>query len=700
MRKFLFISIPLLILILVGVPLGSLFIMKSINTSILTQISSQPHITILQSHITSSLLTTQAEISLKLSDESKKLLTQSEIANTHSELIALLDEPISLHLTLSNNLLAKNWLTGTAQAGQNLAKYLSQKPLSEFYIPLELTNLIQKNATLYAKLNDIAALPLPSNAQASLQDSSLTLSIVDSKPDELSLSTRIHQTQSQDLPATFTLSLTLQGENLKAASIQVPHIPPKADKEFLDLNDVELGISATKPIAILPLKDMILTQIDTPQPNTLAGMVSLLNHIHLLGDNTYTATISAKAMQTKNAQIQNLEATSSTAVLGNRADTTSTMNAASIITFGDQVGTLQDVKFNMELGIDDFASFIKMNDEIESIESSETADEAAQDKILANFLEKHFFLDKLNFSMQGNITDEKVELKNFSFESSNTLADNILKAQYAIGIGKLTPNEESEKDFTLSNGRAEASLSLDNFQEILLAFANAMRNQPGYDEKLYEIFGDLFHLKALSLNANADIESDGVKLSGIRLTNSNTFNADDITLNLNADIADISSDKLDDLHLKFGGASVGLEISDISRHALSVLLQNMVQGDELMGERNFEALSIKLPSLRVYDTYITLNDRFEMNGTIKTKSLVSNAYDLDLKLMSSKNPVEVLPLLAMLPQLKGLKPQMGQYVIRIHGLTPHRVMINDKPLDGGSPHSDYDSYEESPFMFD
>lgn len=107
----------------------------------------------------------------------------------------------------------------------------------------------------------------------------------------------------------------------------------------------------------------------------------------------------------------------------------------------------------------------------------------------------------------------------------------------------------------------------------------------------------------------------------------------------------------------------------------------MAEDNGQFGVREFESLSKRLPNLRFYDTYITINDRFVLNGTINTKSLVNNVFDLDLNLISSKNPTEALPFLARLPQLKKLKPQMGQYIIHIHGKTPNHIMINDEPLN-------------------
>mgnify|MGYP003370331919 FL=1 len=63
MKKFLLISVALLVVI--GVPIGSIFVLKSVNTKILTQLQSNQYINILDPQITESFLSTQAIFTLQ-----------------------------------------------------------------------------------------------------------------------------------------------------------------------------------------------------------------------------------------------------------------------------------------------------------------------------------------------------------------------------------------------------------------------------------------------------------------------------------------------------------------------------------------------------------------------------------------------------------------------------------------------------------
>ena len=163
MKKFLLIFVALLIVI--GVPIGSIFVLKSVNTTILTQLQSNQYIDILDPQITESFLSTQATFTLQPTQEAKDALKKLD------EKATLLDENLTLSLTLSNNPLAKDWLAGEVQVGESLAKNLDSKTLATLNAPMELGKMIDKNLTLSAKLSNVKNLPIAEKGSISLLDS-------------------------------------------------------------------------------------------------------------------------------------------------------------------------------------------------------------------------------------------------------------------------------------------------------------------------------------------------------------------------------------------------------------------------------------------------------------------------------------------------------------------------------------------------
>lgn len=321
---------------------------------------------------------------------------------------------------------------------------------------------------------------------------------------------------------------------------------------------------------------------------------------------------------------------------------------------------------------------------------------------MKKLLQERFYLDKLNFTLLGDIKTKGGHFEKLSLDSDNSFKDNSFVSTNNFKAGKveiisheiadlgdeyyleeLEPTSLSSQ--TLSNAHTEVSFSLNNLNSIINLILASQKDPVSFQKRLAVVLYNLFYLDNLKITAGGDFSQDDVKVSGISVESSNTFSKDNISFIINLDIGQIQAESAKEMDLDFGGASLGLELTNISKKMLGGFLQELVIYDnaDIAMNHLLSLPSSKLPTLRIFDTYVAVNnERLNLNGNIKPRDIVANRYGIELELSSTQNPTEIIPFAEMLPQLQNLKPQFGgRYVIKLDGETPDRLRLNGQPLD-------------------
>ena len=690
MKKFLLISVALLVVI--GVPIGSIFVLKSVNTKILTQLQSNQYINILDSQINESFLSTQATFTLQPTQEAKDALKKLD------EKATLLNENLTLSLILSNNPLAKDWLTGEVQVGESLAKNLDSKTLATLNVPMELSKMMKKNVTLSAKLSNVQNLPIAEKSSISLTDSTLTLEVVDAKPFQTSLTSAItlNDMKSMDnellnlLPSKFNANLTLQENNLKSAGISTDEL----DLIVLKAKNLSYTLSMEKPLNLVEVKTTFDSQFAKTQDVSQA-IVQTISALHQQDGNGYTAELSAGELTDSHTfSVKNLAISEMARFSGTRADTSSKIELGSL-RFEESTDTYDNLGFELELGITNLLSFANLGEVIQLADNDE--------KVMKKLLQERFYLDKLNFTLLGDIKTKGGHFERLSLDSDNSFKDNSFVSTNNFKAGKVelisqeTADSDSGYDLedllgssepsiqTLSNAHAEVSFSLNNLNSIINLILASQKDPVSFQKRLAVVLNNLFYLDNLKITAGGDFSQDDVKVSGISVESSNTFSKDNISFIINLDVGQISAEFAEDMDLDFGGASLGLELTNISKKMLGGFLQELVIYDNAdVALSHFLSLpSSKLPILRIFDTYVAVNnEKLNLNGNIKPRDIIANRYGIELELSSTQDPTELIPFAGMIPQLQNLQSQIGgRYVIKLDGETPDRLRLNGQPLD-------------------